>query len=419
MLFLLIVIVTTLLFAYLYSKKYKDIFNPLILFIVPIAISFIVNCIYYDPIQEISDATYQIYGTGVLSFAVGVLLCTMVPHAYNGNKKNITPNALVFDIYILASIIGTICAVIYIIKGSGIHAYGNNFMRNIRYYSLYVSPPSGLSKYGIIFCGVILNYLLYDVFVNGKKNKHNKRLLFTMTFMYCIFMMVTFARTVMFDLFARIIFFVYLGFAKKNKKSRLTTNTLRFYFLIFMVGILVLFIFTFIAAKTGKSFGAGGASWLISYFGAEFSVFQKYILSIPGALKGGASLGVISRVLRLFPFLPQKEAYADHALHMQGLGGPVSSFVSNPYLDFGIVGVVLIMIIYGYIISYIYLRHKHSGGIWTMFFATCIYQCIIAFFSFQFGLTSQIYEMVALLILFGIKTERGNVTYKYQLFKTY
>ncbi len=89
--------------------------------------------------------------------------------------------------------------------------------------------------------------------------------------------------------------------------------------------------------------------------------------------------------------------------YINGFGAPlgsfnVYSFLRDPYMDFGMSGVIIIMFIIGFFVSMLYSKSNESGGLWTIFYANYIYAIIIAFYAYQFSNTFYVYLAILMYI---------------------
>lgn len=147
---------------------------------------------------------------------------------------------------------------------------------------------------------------------------------------------------------------------------------------------------------TGKGLiGEYNDFWIVYYFGSELHWLETLAIDNDFKTYGQLSLGILGRFLS-YCGLINIDGYDSYRQLALEFGSPTASFVIAPYLDFGLAG-CLIVAIYGFFIGAIYRNNLFRHKMWTVFYATCAYQCIIAFYAFQFGLSSQIYVMLLLL----------------------
>lgn len=381
-----------------------DFFNPAFLFILPITLSVICHCIYYAPEYHVSDMTYVIYSISVLCFCIGLFITMGVGKSKcseNTSRYENKYNGTIFNFYLLLMVFGAILSLRYLRQAMQFTLMGDSLLSNIRYYSLFVSQKSGLAKYGIVFAQTVMNYALYVRIVLGVKTKQIRRIIFLSAFCLLCSISTSLARTTLLSIILQIIFIISLSISDRRvDKSRRKKNTIR----ILVIGIVLFIAFNFIASRTGK-LNMGGRLWIVSYLGEEIKSFDKYVLHYEYLTGGTQSLGILGRVFSKLGFGQSAEVDAYNTM-MTLAGGPVSSFAAGPYMDFGIVGSIVIMLFYGMAIGYIYIKHLYNGGIWTLAYSTCTYQCAIAFFAFQFGMSDQIYYLILMFLL--LRTRFGS-----------
>lgn len=396
---LLFTVTITMAVSILIALQEKDLFSPIMLFSCPIMISVICNEIYYSLNNDIKGKTYFIYWLSFISFVFGYMLAMVIFRTLGHNhsvikERKLYCNLLIYRLYWAFAIIGTFFSIRFMVEGALSGVFGNNIIRNIRYYSLYMGENSFLGKYAIIFSSVIMLYNLYERNVLLNRTLSNKSELIIAFILTLINICTSFSRTTILSISLEIGFF-YCIYLKMT--GRLNGHAIKSLAKITLAVIVVIVIFNFLAVQTNKSQGLTGESWFLFYFGAEINVLDKYIIDKGWHFNGLNSLGIIPRILNTFGVYPSGNS-AEYSVYQTSIGGLVSSFASGPYMDFGILGCLIIPCIYGYIISYIHERHKQLGGLWTIANATCLYQCAIAFFAFQFGMSDQVY-IIALFLL--------------------
>lgn len=381
-----------------------DFFNPAFLFIFPITLSVIFHCIYYAPEYHVSDMTYAVYSISILSFSIGLLLTMGVGKSKFSENTVVYENkynGTIFNLYLLLMVLGAVLSLRYLKQAAQFTLMGSSVLSNIRYYSLFVSQKSGLAKYGIVFAQVVMNYTLYARIVLGVKTRRLRKILVLSAFCLLCSISTSLARTTLLSIILQIVFIISLSINDQSvDKVKRKKNTIK----ILLIGIGLLIVFNIIASRTGK-LNMGGRWWIVSYLGEEIKSFDKYVLNYSYLTRGTQSLGIIGRLISKFGVGKNSEIDAYNSM-MTLAGGPVSSFAAGPYMDFGIPGSIIIMLFYGMAIGYIYIKHLYRGGIWTLAYSTCTYQCAIAFFAFQFGMSDQIYYLILMFLL--LRTRFGS-----------
>lgn len=378
----------------------KDIFNPISMFIWPITVGYIVFLsLYYS--KEIQSMTLIIYLLGILSFLLGFLFHRFLqryPFSYNTKiaEQIIWTGNTSFTVLKIIAALGVFATIAYVVRVAYAGPFGSNIIRNLRYMGNYENTRSFISKYGLVAAKVVLYIIFYQVFVNGVK-KNKKWLPFL--FIGVIFgLLATVARTELID----DVIALYYIYSLKNRvrhKNLSLTERLKEKWKALLLVIAIIFLFVYIAIATEK---IGNRNFLNSdfffyrYAGQELKNFDSYILGNSFQTKGYYSLGVLGRVLAVLHLGPNNELFMEIASKYRG---PVCSFISAPYADFGIVGVVITMFVQGLFHSYIYMKSLRQGGYWAIFYTTCIFSNVMAFYAFQYMMSSQVYVLLMLVFL--------------------
>lgn len=411
---IVVIIVGTI---YRFSKD-GEIFNPVLVFIVPLAFSFIINIMYYDTNGTISDVTYSIYIICILSIVAGLIAGMKSKLIIFGKQTGdlAIKNQFVYCLCWIIAIIMAIYAIKYMATVLGMSVGIGNIILNMRWYSVHVYQGTLWPKYGMPFATVIFTTLIYQKYICNDKSKRINRLLLIDTFLVIIFFMLNFARTIIIGFLFEVIFIYWVGLRQKSAESKrrayissnLSTNKGKkqeIRILVILLCVLVA-LFSFIAYKTNKMRDSSNRFWLISYFGEEFTIFDQRCVAHPNTSKSLNSFGILGRVISKFGIINSNvSTVADPNIPNDG---KVSSFISIPYGEVGLIGCILIFLVYGLLIGYIYKMYQSCGGIWIFVYSTCIYQLFMAFYAFQFGMSSQVYELVLYFLLF--KTFMGNTS---------
>lgn len=395
---------------YIYRES-KDIFNPVSMFIWPITTGYIIFlAIYYD--DSIKNETLIIYLIGILSFIAGFFIHRNIikyPMSYSKSvcRKNLVINKNVFFVLKIIAIIGIIATVLYVVRTAYLGPYGSNIIRNLRYMGNYENTRSGISTYGIVVVKFILYIITYQTFVLSIKQ--NKKWIPLLVIGVIFGFMATIARTE----FIEVIVALYYLYSVKYKvffKHLSIYQRLKQMWKAIVVVVFVSFIFIYIAEKTEK-IGSGNffdtEFFFFRYAGLELKNFDSYILGKSFSTLGYYSFGIIGKILNIFGLGPNNDLFIMIA---DRYNGPVCSFIAAPYADFGIVGVIVTMVIQGIFHSYVYMKSIRNGGYWIILYTTCIYSDLMAFYSFQYLMSSQFYVIV-LIIIVHLHLKGTSITY--------
>lgn len=407
----LLLIIVIMIYGFYLCNKTKDFFNPITTFIAPIFLGYLIFLRYYN--NGVSNISLVIYFLGIVSYFIGFLLHRTVSRyklKYNMSisKRAIYMNTNTEKIFQLVSIISLFLTFIYVLKNMFAGPFGTNFIRNLRYISLYESSKGIFATYGLVVAMTLLKIYFYKFYVENNKSK--KKWLIILIIAAIISILSTVARTTIIGIVCSL-YYLYSIRNKINRKS-LNMNILKRInesrkglTIIILVG----FIFIIISASTNKLGEANIFSesfFFNKYMGQQIYNFDKYILNYKYTGGGYYCLGVIGKIFAAFKIIPN-----DIITEIgKNIGNPVYSFVSGPYVDFGIIGVILFMFIMGILNSFIYSKALKYGGYWSIFYTTCIYSNIMAFYAFQYLMSDQIYLLVLIIILqisnFKLKVRR-------------
>ena len=409
---LLIVIGIVLIYGlYLYYKT-KDIFNPILIFIGPIFVGyFIFLWLYYD--STINNLTLIFYMVGILFYVFGFVICR-VTYKYSlkfnrrlGERELVVSNC-VFNLYKVISIIAIITTFAYVVKMAFAGPFGNNIIRNLRYMGNYTDNRGFVSVYGMVILKVTLEVIIYQVFVQN--NKSNKKWLPLLFIGVLIGIFATVARTEIIEITIAI-YYIYSANNRIYSRQLSILKKLKQKYKALILIILIALVFVWIVDRTGK---LGSSSildrefFLYRYLGQELKNFDSYVLGNAYSTRGYYSFGIIGKLLSAFGMGPNNELF----LTIQELyHGPVCSFIAAPYADFGLLGILITMFIQGFFHSYIYMKNLQEGRYWTIIYTSCIYSNIMAFYAFQYLMSSQVYILIVIIIL-HIEVYQGKVSYK-------
>lgn len=81
----------------------------------------------------------------------------------------------------------------------------------------------------------------------------------------------------------------------------------------------------------------------------------------------------------------------------------VYSYLRAPYMDFGVIGIAVIMFVVGIICHYFYLKYKTNNKSWIIFYSIFSYGMIMSFFDWQFFIITFIYLFIYIVLVDKIK----------------
>ena len=143
-------------------------------------------------------------------------------------------------------------------------------------------------------------------------------------------------------------------------------------------------------------------SSLIQYIGKPIIAFDQWILPHSNASKEILFLEPINKVLLKLELIDYDN------IKLASLGQfNVYTYLKVPYMEFGLLGVLVLMLLIGILVNYLYLKSKTGSRNWLIFYSFYSYAIVMSFFDWQFGITTYVY-----LILFLIGTSFINTKYR-------
>lgn len=411
----LLIIIIISIYGYTILKRNGDYFNPILSFIIPIFAGYIFFLVYFA--DETSDRTIVIYILGILSFVLGFVAHRRLVHypyeyIYLENAKPTKVPKLMMQLLKLISIVAIVLNVIFLIRIAFKGPYGTNVLRNIRYLTGYQISRDVFTEYSMAITKSFFLIILYKY--NVEENTKLKKWFLITLIASVLGVFTTVARTQVLSLVLSWLYIISL----KNRTSQSISNKQEIVkkreerLRLLLSVLFLIFVFYYFALKTLK---VGGMSisedsfFINKYMGRELYVFDTYIYGSAGQGYGYYSLGWITRVLTAFKLI--KSPGIIENIHALFTHGAVASFMRAPYVDGGYFGVCFVMFIMGFINGFVYKRVLLKIGYWSIFYTSCIYSNILAFFDYQYMMTSQLYLFI-ILVFCGWRFERKLIIFK-------
>ncbi|WP_249633886.1 O-antigen polymerase [Streptococcus uberis] len=398
LLLLFIVVFVCSLYSFFYSYQKKDILNPLVLFYLPFLIQVVIHYFRYSVNFNISSKTYFIFFLGLSFFGLGYILFGLIIKenqykAISNNVSSIYINKFVYNSMITVSYIGLILGLFQMYK-FGRSGIAGAFLSSVRWHVNYGSGYNFITKYSVVPMQIICCYDILE-----KRTK--KTLVYINIFVYLMLILIGMART---GIILSILALSYIWLLKNqtNLKNRISLSVKQRSYII-SIFVAVVFIFIYIAKVTNKLY-SNGDFFLYKYFGYPINAFNNYILNYPGITHGQKIGGTLYSILASMNFFSLNNI--DNLLARIGEFN-VYSYLSDPYLDFGTFGVVLVSFFLGIFLNYIYNKNLYFQGKWTIIYATLANSILISFYSYTYSLTYYIY--IILFLIFFVKKRRNTL----------
>ncbi len=392
----LLIIITAFILIMFYSILIKDIFNPASIFTVSIAAGYLAYYFYwykYNSITHVEPESYTLYLLGVCAFLTGYLL--MECFIKKGKKtmelpkypqRYLTYANLFLIIGLIGFLINLIQALPYVINNP------NNWAFELRYATTFS---------GIKYSGRHL-FLFFQVstvmhIINRKIWNISKKKIILMVSIWMISSLLTMART---ELFLCLISTM-LAFAYSTRWSNLKYKPNLKSICIFLP--LLVFGFYYIAKLTGK-LGEGFFNTFLKYLGYPLVAFNDFILGQASTTLGANTFYAFKQLLRIMGI---NTIMVDRSnIQIRPGDFNVFTFVQGPYMDYGIVGIVIIMFILGigYRLLYLYVRNGNTWG--TTYYCFVSFPLFMSFYAFTFSYSLWIYFLFILLLLYYLPRVR-------------
>lgn len=155
------------------------------------------------------------------------------------------------------------------------------------------------------------------------------------------------------------------------------------------------FLFFLVAQLTFKMDTVVG-NFFLAYLGYGIKAFDEYIVRLPGVDGGSNVFLLIHKLLG--------GGRGGESINIESGEFNVFSYIQAPYMDFGVMGVILITYIFGLIWGMVYNCIRFSAFA-VLMYASMIYPAIVVFYAWQFSLTTYIYLFIVYLVIFGFNSQ--------------
>lgn len=392
-----------LVFIIWYTKYKNDLLNPLVAFVIPLLMNIFLYYGLYQEEYKLTDRTLVIFFVGIFGYLFGVFIieCKSSSNRYMVGVPELKVNENVRNIILLIGTLGFFAG-LYEMFTHGLMGPTNSFFTNVRINEIFNGGNHAFTKYSVVFLHIGVCIYEYQYFTKTRKSRKNFLYLLFFTMILLLSICFTMARTGLLQ-YSLSIIYIYL-YAKNKANSTRKRRTLRTLIkenrqLLGMAVFLIL-VFIGIAQLTGRMTGSNSFFnkdfVLYRYLGYSLVTFDKYILGHGGITNGFYVFGPFGKILEMMHLIDISE--------VEKIGASMNefnvySYISAPYMDFGIVGLFLTMIVIGSIVAFVYNLSLRKGGFFTIFYAIYLYSIVIAFFAYQFSNTYYIYIIVLMLLL--------------------
>lgn len=389
MLFIILVVI-------IYTINIKNIVNPLMIFILPTGIAYVLYYYYFQSFWTISQETNAIFFIGECMFLVGYtiqsLLASSMKKIYFGikiqdgfKKIHFEKNYFVWFFYSIGMLMNVMTIIKLTTLGAGTPNFRDEFINIVGTLPSYVIYGKYISMFAIIS-------LLYSYIITGLKRIFLIPIIFGILLTYYTANL-TQARTDILIVFMPIvILFIML---KMNKNSWLAFLK---YGLIGVFGLVALY-FSFLVIQVAR-FGTTDVSFFSSenqtfqYISLPLTAFDKWMVipDLASARHGFGLVDPLDKFLKLF-----------HVDQYELMFAPIGqfnvySYLAAPFLAFGKVGVAVVLCIAGMFNKWIFDMSKISSY-YLLFYVFFEVSVLLSFYSWQMMSTVNLYALVYVVLL--------------------
>lgn len=381
----LLVIVFFMLISFVLSIFLKDIFNPLTLMIVPIGVGYLLYYINVSQYYVVSGKTNTLYILSLFSFTFGFAWMFFLLNKKSNSKLD-TIGKIAYESFnkvrkpfLVIGLIGTLLGSVLSLQ-RGFSGPGSFFF-NLRYANTIENQSLGISEYLVLFLHV---YLLFIIIFREQRKGSIYRIIF-LTTLFLSTAVYTMARTNLLMGLASIAA-CYVLSNKYLFRIKVKTKIL-----VVTVGAFIILTYLF-ALGTGKD----GDNFFMTYMAYPITAFDTWIVDSNIQANGTETFGLFYKIFASLNLIE----FSSVDLGLNNGVFNTFTFMSAPYLDFGVSGLIFVFLGLGVLYGYIYIQVRKGNPFWILYYSILIYPLIMSFYEYQFNLTSYVYYA---LILFFVK----------------
>lgn len=377
----------------------KDILSPAFITSAVFMMGVVFSCIgisYWNDKTKLSFETISVLIFGVLFFVIGSVIASQLKKklVIKKNQQKMNYNFKEFSFFTL--IVICVCFLFVLIMAlhkikfmcSALGFNSRNFSELLSFYRHNLLNNNFSSKgieigffikQSLKFISVLNGFLFYNLIVTfSRKKREKKYYILNLTAIILCFIISFFTnggRTILLHYIVAdmIIFIIY---KRNNDLKSQKVNKLKV-----MKALVILFIiFYFGQYLVGRSVDVSPISYISFYFGCPISSLEHYFtdnMKISG-LFGGQTFAGIYFILNKLKFVDSSLLYSDQWVYYgSGLGSNVYSSLKCYYNDFGIIGIILLQFIFGFLWSKFYENCKESKDNFGLFLYSYYFYILI------------------------------------------
>lgn len=382
-----------------YTFKNKDVLNPLLIFLTPITLGHWLYFLFLSDSYTLNPKTTFMLNFSVISFMVGYFWVVILPRIKSKRSPETNIN-LAFQSFekvkkpfFLIGVIGFILGLIYAYK----HGMSGpaNFLYNLRYTTTVDQMSYGVVPYLLLFLHIVL---LISVCGRKQEFSFGKKKILAMYVMLIASSFFTMSRTTL-VMFVISCVGAYLFSSKYIYKEKKVNYKLLFSSLAFFISL------SWIVADATNKVNLRGSNFLFSYLANPIIAFDSWVYESPIDTKGSQTFAPLFKILSALGVnTPSSEIH----LGLNNGDFNVFTFMKDPYMDFGEIGLYAYCLALGIFIGIMYKKARAGNPYWVVLYSLFLYPLLMSFYANQFNLSSLVYYMIILFFVYFLEKLKTN-----------
>ena len=371
--------------SFIFTVKSKDFLNPVHLFLLSMVPPYVL--FYFVDGTELNVMTYQLYIITVTSFIIGYYYVVVIIKLMRPSSiKKANPNVLLqfkkinllLNLFLFLGLVGFALASLKAFEFSQMGPEGPLF--NLRYAAIVLGLDIGFPKYMLILLHISILLMIIS-------RAHNYKTILFLTLIWSISSMFTMART-------ELLLALMSVFAAYYLRDRFIYGDSAFHLKAFILSGAVFSLGFIGIAFATKRIKSDLWNTFLHYYISPITAFDQYVLNFDAHSLGWNTLYPFAKFLNILGF--QFEILEPYVPP----GQPnVFTMMAGPYLDFGVIGLVIVPLLWGCLYAIIYRKVKKGNIYFIAFYSLFIYPLIMSFFAYQYSLASWLYYIIILFII--------------------
>lgn len=367
-----------------FALKSGQVLHPVHIFSQSLVLPFLLYHTLSEP--SLKSTTYLVHSLAITSFIIGFIISK--PFGRNTPRFRITglggrssslqvTQSYIAGLFLLLGIAGFLLGTIESIQHILIGPKGPFF--NLRYARTALGLELGISKYLLVFYHVFI----LSMIVSGQRGRY----IAIFVVLWALTSIFTMARTMLFfSIFTPTV--AYLLEKKYRENSSGNANkTLMLSACIFFAG------FVISGISTGKI--SSITHHLFNYLLGPLIRFDTFVVGAEcdSTVFGKNTFYALTRALEVLGYSPS----SFHSTCVPG--GQTYTMMATPYLEHGLIGLLIITAFFGFVYSGLYAMARDGNAYAIMVYSIYFMPLAISFYAYQFTLWGWIYHLLALALM--------------------